>query len=85
MTTRDKTARIRELNDDFRKAFVGGRYEVSAAVRARGPDFIDDLFKIVRTFDAFTKYNDSYGKHDSGLLEIDGEKFFWKIDYYDAA
>jgi hypothetical protein len=29
--------------------------------------------------------NDPYGEHDFGSFELAGEKFFWKIDYYDFA
>ena len=25
----------------------------------------------------------SHGEHDFGSFEVAGEKFFWKIDYYD--
>jgi hypothetical protein len=36
----------------------------------------------VRTFDAFAEENDPYGEHDFGAFDFDGQRFFWKIDYY---
>ncbi|RWI35553.1 MAG: DUF3768 domain-containing protein [Mesorhizobium sp.] len=27
--------------------------------------------------------NDPYGEHDFGSVQVDGDTFFWKIDYYD--
>ena len=37
----------------------------------------------VRRFDQFTQDNDPYGEHDFGMIEHQGQKFFWKFDYYD--
>ena len=37
----------------------------------------------VATFDAFTPDNDPHGEHDFGGFDFAGQKFFWKIDYYD--
>jgi hypothetical protein len=34
-------------------------------------------------FDAFIEDNDPHGEHDFGEFEIDGTRFFFKIDYYD--
>lgn len=42
-----------------------------------------ELITAVREFNGFTKDNDPHGEHDFGQVEIDGEKFFFKIDYYD--
>lgn len=39
----------------------------------------------VETFDAFTPDNDPYGECDFGAFEHNGERIFWKIDYYDTA
>jgi len=30
-----------------------------------------------------TSDNDPHGEHDFGSFELAGNKFFWKIDYYD--
>ena len=29
-------------------------------------------------------HNDPHGEHDFGSFEIAGQKFFWKLDYFDA-
>jgi hypothetical protein len=38
----------------------------------------------VQRFADFNADNDPHGEHDFGSFEIAGEKFFWKIDYYDS-
>ena len=79
------TARIRELNDKFRKTFAGGRVMMTNAVAAMKPEARANLMTAVRSFDRFGKGNDPHGEHDFGAVEIEGEKFFWKIDYYNLA
>ena len=37
----------------------------------------------VATFDDFNADNDPHGEHDFGSFDLAGDKFFWKIDYYD--
>jgi hypothetical protein len=37
----------------------------------------------MRRFDAFTPDNDPHGEHDFGAFDEGGDRFFWKIDYYD--
>ena len=41
--------------------------------------------RAVRTFSTFSEDNDPWQEHDFGAVEIDGEKVFWKIDYYDLS
>jgi hypothetical protein len=36
----------------------------------------------VMNFDAFTEDNDPHGEHDFGAFEHEGQRVFWKIDYY---
>jgi hypothetical protein len=38
----------------------------------------------VRGFAKFEPANDPYGEHDFGAVDVAGQKFFWKIDYYDS-
>ena len=79
------TERIRELNDAFRRTFIGGRVVMTAGVTALAADTQAKVLTKVRTFDDFTADNDPHGEHDFGAFEIDGLKLFWKIDHYDAA
>jgi hypothetical protein len=37
----------------------------------------------VETFNDFTPGNDPHGERDFGAFEHNGNKIFWKIDYYD--
>ena len=79
----DRTARIRALNDQFRKTLVGGTMYLT-----RGVDSLPAVLKTaviarVMSFDDFTADNDPHGEHDFGSFEIVGNKFFWKIDCYD--
>ena len=49
-------------------------------------DGINDLVSLsrsVESFSSFTEDNDPYGEHDFGSLKFEGQKIFWKIDYYD--
>ena len=41
------------------------------------------ILEAIRTFDTFTEDNDPYGEHDFGSVEVSGDKFFFKIYYYD--
>ncbi len=76
--------RIRVLNDNFRSTFIGGRVVMSAGVAALPLDVKAHAFLHVQTFTEFNADNDPHGEHDFGSFEVAGEKFFWKIDYYDS-
>jgi uncharacterized protein DUF3768 len=77
--------RIRDLNDAFRRSFIGGRVMTTAGVASMTDEFRAKVLGRVREFEAFTADNDPHGEHDFGNFEVDGRKLFWKIDYYDAA
>lgn len=85
ITEQDNTTRIRELNDAFRRTGEAGRVLFTAGVSALGVAFSHQALSTVRQFDAFNEGNDPHGEHDFGAFDHDGEKLFWKIDYYDAA
>ena len=78
----DKTARIRELNDAFRRTFAGGRVMLTASVDALPDAEKAAVLAKVRTFDAFNGDNDPHGEHDFVSFEHDGAKYFGKMDYY---
>ena len=82
-TTESKTDRIRALNDDFRRTFVGGAVMITAGVEAMPAEQRKSLLAKVRAFDAFTEDNDPHGEHDFGAVDEGGVRCFWKIDYYD--
>lgn len=79
----EDTVRIRILNDVFRKTFIGGRAHVTPGVAALDDATKERLLNNVREFTDFTEDNDSHEEHDFGAIDIDGIRFFWKIDYYD--
>ena len=76
---------IRELNDKFRTSFTDGRIVLTAGVAAHTEHDLLTLLHLVRSFDAFTADNDPYEEHDFGAIDFSGEKYFWKIDYYDRS
>ena len=77
--------KIRELNDAFRTTMTGGQVFVTASVDALPSDVKAAVIRKVATFSDFTADNDPHGEHDFGSFTLTGRKFFWKIDYYDAA
>ncbi len=78
------TDRIRMLNDAFRTGRrKDGTLVITAGVQAIGPDFVAEARKAVAAFDDFNADNDPHAEHDFGALTIQGEKLFFKIDYYD--
>jgi len=83
MTT-DKTIRIAMLNDLFRKGIgVGGRMVQTSGIAALPLDDQSAIREKVERFNAFSEDNDPHGERDFGAFEHDGERIFWKIDYYD--
>jgi hypothetical protein len=82
-TSDSKTDRIRELNDVFRRTFVGGAVMITQGVEAMPLDQRRSLLQKVRSFDAFSDSNDPHQEHDFGSIDEAGVRCFWKIDYYD--
>lgn len=77
-----KAAQIRALNDQFRQSFVGGRLMITPGVQSLTAGLQARLFDKVNCFASFTNDNDPHGEHDFGAIEIEGQRFFWKIDCY---
>ena len=71
---------IAKLNDRFRGMCLDVFY--TEGVRDGIGDLIG-LSRKVENFSNFTEDNDPYGEHDFGSLVFEGQKVFWKIDYYD--
>ena len=79
-----EAARIQALNDAFRRTLHGGRVTMTSGVNALPADVIVQALTMMREFTGFTSDNDPHQEHDFGNFEIKGQKFFWKIDYYDT-
>lgn len=79
-----QSERIRDLNDRCRTALgIGARVVQTTGVAALPARTQSRIREAVETFDRFTPDNDPHGEHDFGSFEVDGEKVFFKIDYYD--
>jgi hypothetical protein len=79
----DSNARIAELNDLCRKAMgVAGRVFQTEGICALPQRDQSAIREKVEFFDDFTPDNDPHGEHDFGAFEHEGERIFWKIDYY---
>lgn len=77
--------RIAQLNDRLRQTFWGGKIMTTAGVNALPEELQQQLFQAVAAYDAFTPENDPHGERDFGCITLAGQRFFWKVDYYDAA
>lgn len=80
-TDGDHTRRIRELNDQLRTSLFGGRVMASEMVQDLHRLKLGALVDAVRGFMAWDAGNDPYGEHDFGAVLLDGENYFFKIDY----
>ncbi len=76
--------RIAQLNDRLRQTFWGGKIMTTPGVNELQEEMQAALFRAVAEYDDFTPDNDPHGERDFGCITIAGEKFFWKISYYDT-
>lgn len=74
------TEKIRELNDQFRKTFIGGRVMLTQGIVGR--EDVEDILRKVQAFDAFTTDNDPRGEHDFAAFQAGTDTVYFKIDYY---
>jgi hypothetical protein len=82
--SKEYTKAVRNLNDQFRCAGIGqGSLMLTQGVSAKGDVFVRDVVATVSTFSAFSEDNDPQGEHDFGAFDYEGERLFFKFDYYD--
>jgi hypothetical protein len=81
----DQSNIIGELNDKFRRSFVGGQVVMTAGVAALSDTTRAEVVRTVQAFDDFSADNDPHAEHDFGSFDLAGQRFFWKIDYYDES
>jgi Protein of unknown function (DUF3768) len=78
-----KTARIAALNDELRQNFAEGLAVMTPGIAALGAEAVARIVKTIAVFDDFCHANDPYEEHDFGVFDADGQRVFFKIDYYD--
>jgi len=80
-----KASRIQQLNDAFRTSLSAdlGRVVMTSGIACSDAETIAQILDAVRTYDQFDEDIDPYEEHDMGQFTVDGEKYYWKIDYYD--
>ena len=83
MSERKNVAEVRRLNDQLRCNGVGGRIMITSGIETLGPGAVTSILAAVASFDAFNGDNDPYGTHDCSIVEVEGHRVLWKIDYYD--
>lgn len=83
MSENGRVAKIRRLNDLLRCHRQGGRVMITCGIEALGPLAVVNILAAVASFDAFNGDNDPHGEHDCAILEVEGIRVLWKIDYYD--
>ncbi|WP_300394160.1 DUF3768 domain-containing protein [Henriciella sp.] len=85
-TDQNHTARIRALNDQFRVHGEGrGSIALTSGIQALGELSVIKILIAVRDFEAFDADNDPWNEHDFGALDVEGQRVFFKIDYYDRS
>lgn len=83
MTTDETTNHIAKLNDLCRKApGIMGQWVYTPGIEALPKAEQAIIFRKVALYDAFTEDNNPHGERDFGGFTHNGDKIFWKIDYY---
>jgi len=79
------SASVARLNDMLRVQGIGGRVLATPGVRNLDHDIRAKVLIAIRDFKDFSADNDPHGEHDFGSVKVDGDEFFFKIDYYDIS
>ena len=83
----ERATKIAALNDALRQnpgTGEHGRIMMTRGVSELGIPFTTKALALLAAFNAFTGDNDPYGEHDFGSFELEGNKLFWKIDYFET-
>jgi hypothetical protein len=83
---------IAEQNDKFRRNIFAqtvsddmpkGEIVMTEGIAAQSPEFKAEVFKRVMEYDKFDEEADLHDWHEMGVIEVAGEKVWFKIDLYD--
>ena len=84
VTAPSQLKRIRALNDILRQTFMGGRVMLTSGVAALDEETKALVLTAIRGFTSFDDDNDPHAEHDMCFVEVRGERYWSKIDYYDT-
>ena len=62
-----------------------GKKVMTSGIRNLGLIATVEIADRVAAVGSFTEDNDPHGEHDFGSFDYDGNRIFWKIDYYDRS
>ncbi len=91
-TEQQTAAIIAKQNDAFRTSIAlslkpegvpPGKLVMTSGIAAQSDEFRAALIDALINFDAFDEDSDPYEMHEMGVLEIEGEKVWFKFDLYD--
>lgn len=84
MATKTSNAKqIAELNDRLRQTDIGGSTYITQGIQALADDDRAAILQAVQTFAAFNRDKDPHREHDFAMVEANGIKAYFKVDYYD--
>ncbi len=83
--TQGDRQKIRAHNDNLRRRLVGGQVVLTNSVSDLPPPKRMEVIAAVMNFCVFDQENDPHDEHDFGMVDVQGAKYFWKIDYYDQS
>jgi hypothetical protein len=84
MSDQIRTDHIRALNDDLRRNLSAGTAVITPGIAALGEEAVARIVKTIAVYDDFCHANDPHDEHDFGAFDADGDRVFFKIDYYDT-
>jgi hypothetical protein len=76
--------KIAMLNDKLRKEGDTSRGVIAVTTGASASGNVSAIMKAVREYDDFIDDSDYVDDHDFGMVTVDGENYYWKIDYFDS-
>lgn len=80
-----RTDRIRQLNDQLRRLQGSGKVLFVGSLAEDDDEQRGKVLQAVAKFEAFNEGDDPYGEHDFGAFDLDGERYMFKIEYYDPS
>ena len=81
MDLSDRTLRIRELNDQFRRDLPHGSVIITRGVSHQfSNDQLREITQVIQAFDAVGSESDPLDEHDAGAIEFEGVTLRWLID-----